>query len=107
MAADLRIHLWILIIEIQLRLIFQFKSFPLAFLDFGRKNDNFIHLFHFHCLFLSPSLFVVDANCLTHQLFNKLFGALNEWMNESMNQTVYVFLGVDAICSWCVNFSHS
>lgn len=44
----------------------------------GKTTTSFIY-FNFYYLFFK---FSVDANYLTHQLFIKHFGAMNEWMNQ-------------------------
>lgn len=75
------------------------KKFPIGIsLLQAEKLDNFIHLFYF--LFFSS----VDANCLTHQLFIKHFGA----MNESNGCEFVCFVGVVAFFLYYVGiFPHS
>lgn len=77
------------------------EKFPIG-ISWLQAEKRQLHLFISFISF-SLSLFAVDANCLTHQLFNKHFGAVNEWINESTGLCV---LGVDVARSWCVkNFT--
>lgn len=69
-------------IEIQLWLFPCRKASHWHFLTSGGKMTSSFIWFIFYCLFSPCVYFAVDANCLTHQLFNKHFGATDEWMNE-------------------------